>query len=205
MPTHTQKDSVLTLTLPAGLCGNPHDIACQVTGASYKVSTPAKVEGTPVACGGDPVIEASAERTPGEIKFDIFKDTTDAGLTTLMMLAAQSGVAVPFTYTENPSEPTIKWSAEGKATFGAEAVDFTPGQIGKHPVTMSVPTETLTFPGQLHLPAGAAKSSLAALRADPVNGDGHYTVTFTTGQYVVLDDGTCASYNGTVWAAGAAT
>ena len=205
MPTHTQQDSVLTLTLPAGLCGNPADIACQVSSASYTVSTPASVEGVPVACGGDPVIEASADRTPGEITFEIFKDTQDKGLTTLMMLAAQSGVAVPFVYTENPSEPAISWSAEGKATFGADAVSFTPGQTGRHTVTMSVPHEKLTFPNQQHLPAGAATASLSALQADPTHGDGGSTTAYTTGQYLVLGDGTCAHYDGAAWAAGAAT
>ncbi len=203
MPSHTQIDKVLTLTLPAGLCGNPADIACQLPSAAYQVSTPADITTTQVACGGDPVVEASADRTPGTITFDAFKDTTPKGITTLMMLAAHYGVPVDFVYTENPSDASISWTAKGKATFDASSVDFTPSQTGRHQVTMQVQDEHLLMAGQVELTGSFG--SLAELKADATHGDGHYSGTFTTGQYVVLGDGSCAHYAGAAWSAGVAT
>ena len=204
MPSHTQIDKVLTLTLPAGLCGNPADIACQLPSSAYQVSTPADITTTAVACGGDPVVEASAERTPGQITFEAFKDTTPTGITTLMMLAAHYGAPVDFVYTENPSDASISWTAKGKATFDASSVDFTPSQTGRHSVTMQVQDEHLLMAGQVEL-AGSF-GSLAELAADGTHGDGNYSgAAFTAGQYVVLGDGTCAHYASTAWAAGVAS
>ena len=204
MPTHTQIDKVLTLTLPAGLCGNPVDIACQLPSASYTVSTPASIESTQVACGGDPVVEGSAERTPGTINFDAFKDTSGTGITTLMMLAAHYGVPVDFQYTENPGDHAISWTSKGKATFDASEVGFTPSQTGKHNVTMQVQSEHLLMAGQVELTG--TFGSLAALQADQTEGDGNYSgAAMTTGQYVVLGDGSCAHYATGAWVAGAAS
>lgn len=203
MPTHTQIDKVLTLTLPAGLCGNPTDIACQLPSASYTVSTPATITSTPVACGGDPVVEGSADRTPGTISFDAFKDTTAQGITTLMMLAAHYGAPVDFVYTENPGDTAVSWTAKGKATFDASEVGFTPSQTGRHSVTMQVQDEHLLMAGQVELTKSFA--SLAALKADPTQGDGNYSGAMTAGQYVVLGDGTCAHYAAAAWSAGVAS
>ena len=89
MPTKTQTDAVLKLTLNSGT-GSPVDFACQLTSASFTQPGPGSIESVKVACGGDPVVVAGAETTPGAITGEVFKDFTAAGLSTLLAKAVEA-------------------------------------------------------------------------------------------------------------------
>ena len=85
-----------------------------------------------------------------------------------------------------PASGGAQWSASGETDAGTRLV----------PAKMVA--NTTPPPDQV-----ADWANLAALKADPVYGDGDFTGTFRPGEFIVLRDETQAWYNGTIWQTGA--
>jgi len=148
MPTKTQTDAVLRLMLNTGT-GTPVDFACQLSAASFTQPGPGSVESVKVACGGDPVVVASGQTSPGSITGTVFKDFSAAGISTLLAQAVEQAattgtVDLTYTYTENPgTDHEVSWT--GKATVDPFEIPFTPGELGTHELNLPVLTATGTY------------------------------------------------------------
>ena len=148
MPTKTQTDAVLKLSLNTGT-GQPVDFACQLTSASFTQPGPGSVKSVKVACGGDPVVTTSGDTTPGAITGEVFKDFTAAGLSTLLAKAVDAAattgtVDLTYTYTENEgTDHAVSWT--GKATVDPFEIRFTPGELGRHTLNLPVLTAVGTY------------------------------------------------------------
>ena len=148
MPTKTQTDAVLKLTLNSGT-GSPVDFACQLTSASFTQPGPGSIESVKVACGGDPVVVAGADTDPGAITGEVFKDFTAAGLSTLLAKAVEAAtttgtVDLTYVYTENAgTDHEVSWT--GKASVDPFEIPFTPGELGRHSLNLPVLTATGTY------------------------------------------------------------
>ena len=148
MPTKTQTDAVLKLTLDSG-SGSPVDFACQLTSASFTQPGPGSVESVKVACGGDPVVTTSGDSSPGAITGEVFKDFSVNGLSTLLAKAVEQAttagtVNLTYVYTENEGKDhAVSWT--GKATVDPFEIRFTPGELGRHQLNLQVLTATGTY------------------------------------------------------------
>lgn len=138
MPTVTQKDARLTLTLDGA------DYACQITEAEFTYPTTGEPTTTPVACGGDPVAEPG---TPvnGSITGTVYKDTGPNGVTKALILALESGASLAYEWTEGQDADANRLSITGTATVSGHVESFTPDLMGKHPLALTVVTASTAF------------------------------------------------------------
>lgn len=134
MPTSTQKDALLSLTLDGT------EVNCQVIDASYQMAAPGEATPIPVACG-DTVSEPGDPST-GSISGTVFKDTSATGITRLLAEAAVSGAEMDYVY-EEQDEGGYAMSWSGKCTVPAFAIDFQPDRYGRHTLSLSVTTSVL--------------------------------------------------------------
>jgi hypothetical protein len=137
MPVVTQKDAVLSLTLDGT------EIACQVIDGSLE--WPGKGEPTtiPVACGGDPVSEPGSP-TNGSISGEVFKDTSDGGVTRMLIQALEADTEMTYIWTENDGTPE-EMTVTGKCRVNGHTQTFSPDKLGRHPLALSVSTAATTF------------------------------------------------------------
>jgi hypothetical protein len=138
MPTTTQKDAVLVLSLDGA------DYACQVINAEF--AYPGKGEATtiPVACGGDPVSEPGSP-TNGSISGEVFKDTGATGITRALITALESEAEMDYIWTEGADDAADRISITGKCRVAGHTQTFAPDTTGRHALNLSVSTAATTF------------------------------------------------------------
>ena len=134
MPTNTQKDAELVLTV-GGV-----DYACQVVNASFTMAAPADSTPVPVACGG--TVSEPGDPSNGSITGEVYKDTSATGITRKLAELASSGASVAYVYTEK-DENDYEMSWTGQATVPAFAIDFAPDKFGRHALTLTLTTSVL--------------------------------------------------------------
>ena len=140
----------------------------------------------------------------------------------LMWALIHDGETVDFTYypkTDNRGNP-VGYGFKGRVTVsppdtigGVESGNFatstvTFGMQGKYAVVDAQGSVVTVLDPlnvtKVNLPNAATFVNLAALSGDATVGDGLYSgPAFTRGQYVVLGDGSKASYSANAWSAGA--
>lgn len=189
----------------------------------------------PTAVSIVPENEGGDEDTLEVLCGDVLTDATNATLTaTLNITAVQDFTAasgqslVAYSWANNNKEVAFEWSPTpdaqdkwvGKVVvqaleIGGEVATrlttdaewkitelTTPPRMGGDKVIGA--TDPLDL-SSVVFGVSPRPADLAALKADVTFGDGNYTGAFTTGQYVVLGDGSKAHYAADAWSAGAAS
>lgn len=139
MPTSTQTDATLKITLTEGIAA-PVEFGCQIIGAEFTQPAAGEGEVVPTACG-DTVVEPG-DVQPGSLTGEVYKDTSESGITRALAAAVQAGTVFDYTYTENEGTAT-ELQFTGKATVRPFGVSFTPNKYGRHPLELSIATATL--------------------------------------------------------------
>ena len=134
MPTNTQTDATLVLTLDGTA------VECQVINASYTMAAPGESTPVPTACGD--TVSEPGDPSNGSISGEVFKDTSATGITRLLAEAALTGVEVAYVYTE-ADEAGYEMSWSGTCTVPQFGIDFAPSKLGRHQLELNVTTSVL--------------------------------------------------------------
>ena len=137
MPTVTQQNNTLTLTLDAT------EINCQVIDLSF--SPVGRSAGTPVevACGPGAVVTEPGSPANGSLTGNVFADSTATGVTRLLAEAQATNAVIAYalTFWSDIAGSEMEWS--GNARVNTLTVDWAKPGYGKHPIDLAVETSTL--------------------------------------------------------------
>lgn len=140
MPTNTTEQIELSLVLDGA------EYQCQVIDLSLTLAGTGTGETIEVACPDGVVVEPG-EHEDGSLSGTVFADTTDSGITWVLMQAKSSGATMAYTITWFANETNDKaFTVSGDAQVGAFSMDWSKPGYGRHPIELTLLTTTLGRP-----------------------------------------------------------
>jgi len=140
MPTVTQRQNSLTLTLD----GTSHE--CQVINLEYTAPGYAAGETVEVACPDGVVVEPG-DRTDGSITGEVYADSTDEGITWVLLQAQQQQATLAYVLTfYADAASTVAFTVTGECTVGSFVLPWSKPGYARHSLGLVVQTAEYARP-----------------------------------------------------------
>ena len=140
MPTNTTEEVSLSLTLDGT------EVNCQIIDLSLTLPGEATGDTIEVACADGSVVEPG-EHQDGSLTGTVFTDSTDAGVSWLLMQAKSTGATIAYVLTWFSNEPnTVAFTVTGDAQVDTFTIDWAKPGYSRHPISLTLNSAAIARP-----------------------------------------------------------
>lgn len=140
MPTNTTEQIALSLTLDGT------EVNCQIIDLSLTLPGDTTGETVEVACPDGSIVEPG-QHEDGTLTGTVFTDTTDAGVSWLLMQAKSSGATIDYTLTWfSDADATVAFTVTGQAQVSSFQLDWAKPGYSRHPIDLALTSATIDRP-----------------------------------------------------------
>ena len=140
MPTNTTEQVELSLVLDS------QEYQCQVINLSLTLAGTSTGDTVEVACPDGVVVEPG-DHEDGSLSGEVFADTTDQGITWVLMQAMSAAATMDYTLTWFSNETAdVAFTVTGQAQVGTFQMDWSKPGYGRHPIDLTLLSTDLGRP-----------------------------------------------------------